>query len=103
MDDRVGALGRVDNLRRTLVKHRVIVRFHPDPNYFLRSCHELIFPLVVPREAHRRKKPSSGNHRQLSNSSAKATKTRLVTASFCKTVTQKHANDPPHRFMGNLE
>lgn len=34
--DRVRALGRVDDLRRTLIEHGVIVGFHPDANDFLR-------------------------------------------------------------------
>ena len=39
VNDRIGPLGRVDDFRRTLVENRVIVRFHPDANDFLRSCH----------------------------------------------------------------
>ena len=39
MHDRIGPLSRIDDLRRALIEHRMIVRFHTDANYFLRSCH----------------------------------------------------------------
>jgi hypothetical protein len=39
VNNRVRPLGRIDNLRRTLVQHRMVVGFHPNPNYFFRSRH----------------------------------------------------------------
>jgi hypothetical protein len=36
----VGPLGRIDDLGGTLVQDRVIVGFHPNPNYFPRGSHD---------------------------------------------------------------
>ena len=33
---RVGPLGRIDDFRRALVQHRVVVGLHPDANNFVR-------------------------------------------------------------------
>ena len=37
---RVGPLGRIDDLRRALIEHRVIVGLHPDANDFPRGSHD---------------------------------------------------------------
>ena len=43
MHFRVGPLGRVDDLRRALVQHRVVVGFHPNANHLVRMTgHNLL-------------------------------------------------------------